>query len=82
MIFSYVIEKKCFSSLTLFQFLNSSIVNTRCVGCPNDLLKRKHGRQNAASLSHEYSSHERNRLNHEDESYKDDFHLQVLGTLG
>jgi hypothetical protein len=54
-----------FLSLTFFQLLNPSIVNTSCVGCPDDLLKTKHGRQNAASLSREYSSHEGNRLNHE-----------------
>jgi hypothetical protein len=40
-------------------------VNTRCVGCPDGLLKRKHGRQNAASFSREYSSHEGNRMYHE-----------------
>jgi hypothetical protein len=40
-------------------------MNTHYVGCLDGLLKRKHGRQNVASLSDEYSSHVGYNRNHE-----------------
>ena len=41
-------------------------MNTVCLEFPFGLLKRKHGKQKAASFFGEYSSHERNSVNQED----------------
>ena len=60
-------KEQLFPSLTFFQFWNPSLVNTWHPEFPVGLSKRKQGRQKAASLLGEYSSHVLNSLtaNHE-----------------
>lgn len=55
-----------FPSLTFFQFLNPCTVNVVDAGRPFGITKRKHGKQNAASLEGEYSSHDENFTYQED----------------
>lgn len=55
-----------FHSLTFFKFLNPWIEKALLLGCLLRLLKRKQGRQEKTSTYGEYSSHEGNKLYHED----------------